>query len=134
MKFQQELKLQYGLHPIHIVPMINVVFLLLGFLIFISPLSSQPGIKVQIPRAVTSDIIKEENVIITITGENVIYFNKTLVTIPELKTKLSKHKNPQLSVLIKADRSTSVGRIVDVWDICRILGIERINIATNQGQ
>ena len=134
MKFQQQAKLQLGWHPINIVPMANVIFLLLLFLILTTPLTFQSGINVKLPKAVTSDTIKDENLVITITGENVIYFNNSLVTVKELQSKLNKKNNAKTSVLIKADRRASVGRIVDVWDICRILGIERINIATNQDQ
>ena len=132
MQFQRQAKLQSGLNPIILVPMVNVIFLLLIFFVLTSPLTFQPGIKVRLPKAVTSDIIKEENLVITITGENVLYLNNALVTIKELKSKLSQPEAQKFSVLIKADRRASVGRIVDVWDLCRVLGIERINIATNQ--
>ena len=134
MQFQRQAKIQFGLHSITILPMVNMVFLLLIFFILTSPLTFQPGIKVRLPKAVTSDIIKKENWVITLTGENVIYLNDALVTIKELKAKLSKSDSQKLSVLIKADRRASVGRIVDLWDLCRGLGIEQINIATNQNQ
>ena len=134
MQFQRQAKIQLGFHPITILPMVNVIFLLLIFFILTSPLTFQPGIKVRLPKAVTSDIIKKENWVITITGENVIYLNNALVTIKELKTSLSQSDSQRLSVLIKADRRASVGRIVDLWDLCRVLGIEQINIATNQNQ
>ena len=133
MRFQRQIKPQHGLHGINIIPLINVVFLLLIFCVLTSMLTSPLGIHVFLPKAITSDIIKDENLVITITSENVIYFNNALVTIKELKAILSKTNNHKRSVLIKADRRTSAGRIVDVWDLCRILGIERINIATNQG-
>jgi len=134
MRFDRQAKLQYGIHPINIVPAINVIFLLLIFFILTSPLTFQSGITVRLPKTVTSDIIKDENLVVTITGENVIYLNGALVTVKELQAKLSKQNNQKLSVLIKADRRASVGRIVDVWNLCRILSIERINIATNQDQ
>ena len=134
LKFQQQAKLQYGLHSIHIVPMINVVFLLLIFYLLTSPLTFQSGINVKLPKSVTSDVLKQESVVVTITGENVIYLNNALVTVKELKAELSKPNSPHRPVLIKADRRTSVGRIVDVWNLCRAAGIERINIATNQNQ
>ena len=58
---------------------------------------------------------------ITITGENIIYLNNSLVTIKELRAELNKHRNSKLSILIKADRRASVGRIVDVWDVPIVL-------------
>ena len=43
----------------------------------------------------------------------------------------SKSAGKDIPVMIKADRRASMGRIVDIWDLCRELNIERINIATN---
>jgi len=115
-------------------PLIDVIFQLLIFFMLSSSFTFQSGITVKLPKAVTSDVIKEENVIITITSEDIIYLNNQIITIKELKRELSKSAGEKRPILIKSDRRASVGRIVDVWDICRNLGIEKINIATNQGR
>jgi len=133
MKFRRHTKLEYGLEQIDIAPLIDVIFQLLIFFMLSSSFTFQTGIKVSLPKAVTSDAIKEENLIITITRENVIYLNGKVSTMEELRHQLSKAADNGRALLIKADRRASVGRIVDVWDLCRNLGIEKINIATNQG-
>jgi len=121
-----------ALEYINLTPLIDVILMLLIFFILSTSLASQSGINVKLPKAITSDAIKEENLNITITSENVIYLNNRIVTIKELRAALEKSGNKNQPILIKADRRSSVGRIVDVWDICRELGIERINIATDQ--
>ncbi len=113
-------------------PLIDIVLMLLIFFILSSSLTTQSAINVKLPKAITSDVIKEENLNITISSENVIYLNNKIVTIKELSQELEKPNNKKRPILIKADRRSSVGRIVDVWDLCRDLGIERINIATDQ--
>ena len=132
MKFTRHTKLEYGLGQIDIAPLVDVIFQLLIFFMLSSSFTFQSGINVKLPKAITSDIIKEENLIITITSENVIYLNNTVITLKELKERLEQPHNQNRPLLIKADRRASVGRIVDVWELCRNLGIERINIATNQ--
>ncbi|HQP10185.1 MAG TPA: biopolymer transporter ExbD [Candidatus Omnitrophota bacterium] len=132
MKFRRNTKLEHGLAQIDIAPLIDAIFLLLIFFMLTSSFTFQSGINVKLPKAVTSDIIKEENFIVTITSENVTYLNGTVITLKELKERLSEPGNQNRPLLIKADRRASVGRIVDVWDLCRELGIEKINIATNQ--
>jgi biopolymer transport protein ExbD len=92
----------------------------------------QSGITVKLPKAVTSEVIKEENLIITITSENVLYINDKVSTMKTLRQELQKKENKERLILIKADRRASLGRIIDIWDLCRELGIERVNIATNQ--
>jgi len=131
-KFKRHTKLKHGLGQIDIAPLIDVIFQLLIFFMLSSSFTFQSGINVKLPKAVTSDIIKEENLIVTITSENILYLNGTVTTLKELKRRLSQSNTKERPLLIKADRRASVGRIVDIWDLCRNLGIEQINIATNQ--
>ena len=132
MKFKRHTKLEHGLGQIDIAPLIDVIFQLLIFFMLSSSFTFQSGINVKLPKAVTSDIIKEENLIVTITSENIIYLNGIVTTMKELKRRLGQPNIKDRPLLIKADRRASVGRIVDIWDLCRNIGIERINIATNQ--
>ena len=132
MRFKRHTKLESGLSQVDIAPLIDVVFLLLIFFMLSSSFTLQSGINVKLPKTVTSDAIKNENVVVTITRENVIYLNDAVITLKELNQALSQFSGKERPLLIKADRRASVGRVVDVWDLCRNLGIERINIATNQ--
>ena len=133
MRFKRHSKLEVGLKQIDIAPLMDIMFLLLIFFMLSSTFTSQTGIHVKLPKAVTSDAVKDENLIVTVTGENVIYFNGEIITLKELENKLKKISNTNQALLIKADQRASVGRIVDVWDLCRELGIERVNIATTTG-
>ncbi|MBU1998277.1 MAG: biopolymer transporter ExbD, partial [Candidatus Omnitrophica bacterium] len=106
---------------------------LLIFFMLTSSFIMQPGIKINLPRATTSEVINYENIEIIVSGENIIYLNGKIVNARELKAILLKtSKIKDSSVLIKADKSASLGRIVEVWDMCRDLGVAQINIATNQ--
>jgi biopolymer transport protein ExbD len=132
MKFKRHAKLECGLSQVDIAPLIDVVFLLLIFFMLSSSFTLQSGINVKLPKTVTSDVMQNENVVVTITRENVMYLNDAVITLKELNQALSQFSGKDRPLLIKADRRASVGRVVDVWDLCRNLGIERINIATNQ--
>lgn len=132
MRFKRHVKLEKALRAIDIAPLIDVVFLLLIFFMLTSNFIFQPGIRINLPRAITSDILSEENAVITITAENLIYHNGRLVTVKELSSALKRIASARRPVLIKADRKASLGRIVEVWDICRQEGISRVNIATSQ--
>ncbi len=126
------LELQKGPSTIDIAPLIDIVFQLLIFFMLTSNFIFQPGIKINLPKAVTSEALHEQNVVITITRENLIYLDNKAITSAELGRKLSKEVSPaKKPVLIKADRRASLGRIVEVWDLCRVSGISQVNIATN---
>jgi len=132
MKFKRHMELEHGLRQIDIAPLIDVVFQLLIFFMLTSSFVMQPGIKVNLPKAITSEVVKPENIEIIVSGENVTYYNGKVVTIQELKNLIKQAARRDNSMLIKADRHASLGRVVEIWDLCRDYGITQINIATNQ--
>jgi biopolymer transport protein ExbD len=126
------MELEHGLKQIDIAPLIDIVFQLLIFFMLTSSFVMQPGIKVNLPKAVTSEVVKYENIEILVTGENVTYLNGKVVNTQELKNLLKQASKREQTILIKADRHASLGRVVEIWDMARDLGITQINIATNQ--
>ncbi len=132
MRFKRHVHPETGLKPIDIVPLVDIVFLLLIFLVLTSSFVVQTGIDVKLPKAVTSDMITQQQMTVTISDDNVLYFNGMVVSIGELKEQLEILKLRQVPLLIKADRRASVGRVVDVWDLGRQVGLEKINIAASQ--
>lgn len=109
----------------------GLIILLLTSIVVSASFSFQPGVKTLIPKAITSDMIKDDNLII-ITSENIIYINDRVFTLKEMEIWLNDKSNRPRQLLIKANRRSSVGRIMEVWDLCRKAGVERIQIATNQ--
>ena len=132
MRFKRHMELEHGLKQIDIAPLIDMVFQLLIFFMLTSSFVMQPGIKINLPKAVTSEIVKFEKIEIVVSSENVTYFNSKVVSTNELKNLLKQAAERQQPILIKADSRASLGRVVEIWDICRDLGITQINIATNQ--
>lgn len=132
MRIFQRRKVQRGLDTMNMTPLIDIIFQLLIFFMLSSSFSFPSGIDVKLPKAVTSDAVQEQDLVITITSENVIYLNNAVVTSEELEKFLKIDENKKRPVLIRSDRRSSMGRIVDVWDLCRSLGVQQINIATNQ--
>jgi len=132
MRFKGRMELEHGLRQLDIVPLINIVFLLLIFFMLTPNFIMQPAIKVSLPRAVTSEAVKFENIEILLTRDNLTYLDTKLMTQEELKLLFKQAALRNEAVLIKADRRASLGRIVEIWDIARDLGISQINVATNK--
>jgi biopolymer transport protein ExbD len=130
MRFRRHVEFEKG--QLDIAPLIDVVFLLLIFFMLTSSYIFQPGIKIDLPKAVTSDVIGEKNLIITISSKDRIYLKGSQVTLKQLKSRLAKAADDDRPLLIEADRKASVGRIVRIWDLCRETGLTQINIATAQ--
>jgi len=132
MHFKRRIELEHGLRQIDIAPLIDIVFQLLIFFMLTSSFVMQPGIKVNLPKAVTSEVVKYENIELVVSSENIVYLNGKVTTNAELKTLLKQAAGRNQPVLIKADRRAALGRVVEIWDMARDFGITQINIATNQ--
>ncbi len=113
-------------------PLIDVVFQLLIFFMLTSNFVLQPGISVSLPKAISSEVIRSENLVVTLTGQDLLFLNGEPITITDLTPRIREAAQENKSVLLKADTQASLGRVVEIWDLCRDLGVSKINIATNQ--
>lgn len=128
MRFKRRVFLERGL--LDIAPLIDVIFLLLIFFMLTSSFIFQPGIKINLPNALTSEVIQRENLIIVVTDDNSLYIDERLIGGEELSSRIEIAAKELKPILIKADRKASLGKVVEVWDLCRTEGIQKINIAT----
>lgn len=112
-------------------PLIDVVFLQLIFFMLTSAFVYQTGVKVHLPRSVTSEVAQQERLTLTIAKDGLLYRDSHPVTLQELKGWLKGLEQKHPAILIQADRQAPMGRVVEVWDLCRLLGISQVNIATD---
>ena len=122
---------------IEILPLIDCMFLLLVFFVYsMMTMTQSRGISVNLPRASTASIIREEPLSISVTDADEIYLDKEKVSFGELKTRLVAERaaDPSLRVLIKGDTLARHGTVVKALDLLRTLSIERVAIQTAPGE
>ena len=112
-------------------PLIDVVLQMLIFFMLTSSFVFQPGVRIVLPKTVTSDVVAKENLQITVAQGDRLYLGERIVTLQELRSKLAAPSATGQPLLIRADRQASMGRVVEVWDMCRTLGISQVHIATD---
>lgn len=117
---------------IELTPLINVFFLLFIFFAFTSSFILQPGIKVNLPKAVTSEAVQQDSAVLTVTKNGNIYLSERAISEEELRSSLRLMAKNNVPVLIKADSNVPLGKVVEIWDICRKEGVSQANIATNK--
>jgi biopolymer transport protein ExbD len=113
-----------------IAPLIDIVFQLLIFFMLTSSFVSQPGMKVHLPKAITAEATPRDRIVLTVAQEGHLTLDSRVVTLNELQSRLERMAGDGRPLLIQADQQASVGRIVEVWDLCRSLGISQVHIAT----
>ena len=75
------------LAEINVTPFVDVMLVLLIIFMVAAPLLDQ-GINVTLPKASTSEQLGGSGLSITLTKEHVVYFNREVVTLKELRRKL----------------------------------------------
>lgn len=119
---------------VNITSLIDVVLLLLIFFMISTTFVTQPGIRVNLPKAKAKvrDIAQEINTVI-ISADSTIYINRQKIrNVEELHNALMEVRKEYQGdlIVIKADESVAHGLVVGVMDIAKTSGFSRIAIAT----
>lgn len=119
---------------INIVPMIDVVFAILTFLIVSSmSLSKSEGLPVNLPKAATSQVQDSPaKVTVTIDAQGKLMVDKKLVNLDQIESRVRQviGSNPNSLIVLNADKSVYHGNVVEVMDILRRIKGAKLGIAT----
>lgn len=119
---------------LEIIPFIDIMFFLLATFIMVSlKLIQNHGIPVHLPAASTAaPQPRQEEVDLTVTESNGIYWNKEPVSIAELPVRLQalKASRPEPHIFINGDAKADFGQAVAVLDAVRTAGIANVAIET----
>ncbi len=118
-------------HDINVTSLVDVMMTLLIIFIIVAPMIEQ-GIDVTLPSAEPKRIDVSEVLTIAVTENERIYLENQRVTMDELRERLDNIRaaREDVAVLIKADKDIKYGRVVDVLDVVRGVGISRLAMAT----
>ncbi len=114
-------------------PLIDVVFLLLIFFMLTTTfINIESGVKVNLPSGDFAAVNEKQNVIVTITENNVLYINDSLIDPNNLSGMIKEQieDNPDTLVVLEADQNIRHGKVVRVMDLVKRGGAERIAIST----
>ncbi|MBA7510416.1 Tol-Pal system protein TolR [subsurface metagenome] len=119
---------------IDLMPAISLALIVLLILLLISPFLGESRIKVDLPRASTSEMGEEQKITITLSRDGRISVDEKLISLEELKPFLSQRFkiDPYNLMVIKADKNISYGQVETVLEIAKESGAGRIAIATVQ--
>lgn len=131
MRFKRNLQYESGWGGLSFVPFLAVMFLLLIFIMIGPSLQIQPGIWVGLPKAVTSEGVGNQQIVLTISAEHILYFDNRPQTPDQIQKLLQAAAQKQGSLLVKADAACPLEYTVNLLDAARKAGIQKIAVATN---
>ena len=118
-----------------IIPMIDIIFFLLVFFMMNSlQTTTQRALAVQLPQASQAEVPSQLPVIITIDSAGHITMDAKSVSLDDVSRQLQDRTaaNPQLAVILQADKSASHGQVVAVMDMLKSVGVKKLGIAAEK--
>lgn len=118
---------------IMIIPMIDIIFfLLVFFMMSMLTMVVQKSISLNLPQTVTSKLDIEKALPVSVTSDGQIYVEQEKIPRETFRRRMEieKNRNPNLSIVLRADTKSEHGDFVFVLDQLKSVGISKIGIAT----
>ncbi len=120
---------------INIIPMIDVIFVLLVFFMLFTTFRTSPtGIDMELPKAVTVSSQENENLVIAVDNEGLLYYEGDIVSTTRILEIASNtyQQNNQVVAIINADKDVQYKYIISVMDNLRQAGIYKLALAADK--
>jgi biopolymer transport protein ExbD len=119
---------------INITSLIDVLFLLLIFFMVSSTFVEKPGMKLDLPQAETAQITQMKEMVVSITPDNTLTLDGKEIAIGDLKSLLETRlkEDADAALILRADQTVTHGMVVEVMDIAKQSGVEKLVIATKE--
>ena len=119
---------------LNITPLIDVLFILIIFFTVSSTFLEQPGIKLQLPQAQSSQPERVERAILTIDADSKLFLGGQPITQAELPAKLKAliENTVDKSLIVSADKRVNHGKVVELMDIARRNGVLKLIISADR--
>ena len=119
---------------INVTPMVDVVLVLLVIMMVSATYIVSQSLKVELPKAASSDESVASVAAVTVAKGGGLYFNQEPIDEPGLRAKLKQAvtQNPDINLIVSGDKNATHGDVVHVIDLAKIEGITKfaINVET----
>jgi biopolymer transport protein ExbD len=117
---------------LELTPLVDVVLMLVIFFMLTTTFVVGTGIKVDLPQGQAVQQPRESDAVITMTKEGRLYYQDERVSLEKLRAALQQtfQQQPGVRLVIKADTQVQHGQVVEVMDMAKLVGIEKLAIAT----
>ena len=119
---------------INVTPLVDVVLVLLVILMVASTYIVAQTLKVQLPRAKSTDGTADKPTKVEILKDGKLRWNEVPVQEAELpeKLKAAVEADPEVSLVVSADKEVQHGNVVHVLDLAKLAGVVKFAINVQQ--
>jgi biopolymer transport protein TolR len=122
------------IRELNLVPLIDVLLTILFFYMIVSPMMSR-GLDVNLPKSESNTVKPEDRIVLTVTRGQEVFVEKERVDISRLRGVLDsiRKTKPLINVYLRADKDAPYGAVVQVMDVVKRAGIDRLGMVTESG-
>jgi len=115
---------------INVTPMVDVVLVLLVIMMVSATYIVSQSLKVELPKAASSNEAVASLAAVTLTKDGKLYYNQQPITEPDLVAKFKQAiaANEDMSLIVSADQEVPHGRVVHIIDLAKLEGILKFAI------
>jgi biopolymer transport protein ExbD len=119
---------------INVTPLVDVVLVLLVILMVASTYIVAQTLKVQLPRAKSTDGTADKPTKVEILKNGTLRWNEAPVQESELpdKLKAAVEADPEVSLVVSADKEVQHGNVVHILDLAKLAGVVKFAINVQQ--
>ena len=131
MKLRRRMLKKHTLPELVLTPMIDTFATLLVMFIITAPMV-QNSIKVDLPFGKSKEVSTAQEFIITLSKDGKVFFNNYPTSKKDLASTVQKAlaNKEDLPVFVKADRSISYGKVIEVVDLLKEAGVRYVAMST----
>jgi biopolymer transport protein ExbD len=115
-------------------PLLDMVFILLIFFVITTNFNRETGVDVTKPTAQSATSLGQKTILVGISREGTLHIHGRQVSTETLAGILSREirQRPDASVVIVGDEGSTLGRSVQVMDICTRAGVAKVSVSAEQ--
>ena len=121
---------------INVTPFVDVMLVLLIIFMVTAPLMTT-GVAMDLPRAEAPPLVpdKDQQMVLSVTADEIYYINETKLTFDEMKTKLTAIAlaNPDQQVFVRADGKLPYEKVLQLLAVAKNCGIPKVGLVTQPG-
>ena len=121
---------------LNVAPLIDVLFLLLIFFMVSTTFLSQPAFKLELPEAKHAENVRQSPIIVYVSMGGRVYLNDEPIETALLGEAVRQRLETadEKTVVLKADARVSYEAVIDVLDIIKSTGVQKLVVPTRAEQ
>ena len=119
---------------INVTPMVDITLVLLIVFMVTATFVSDAGLKVNLPKAATTEAAATASLTVTLDAKGDLYLMQEPVDERGLRANLAREaaRNPGVRVTLAADRALAYGKVMAILDAIKASGVSRVALAAER--